>query len=205
MPSLHPPSPETPWPIPDSQGPPWSDNPYAPQIPYAQYFAEKVNFAGVLIGAIFYGTRRPMFTSPGSSRLFDLHLGIVIVLFFQCMGALLNPVNRAKGGIKWSFVAHTTAMFSFVTIFTVTTLDIRSISYIDNRDFPGEDGVFPPGPVGYLFLTYSNAISITPKVMFLLNNSLADGLLVSYMSNPTAQVFNLNCYSSSTVATFYTT
>lgn len=34
---------------------PWSDNPYAPQIPYSLYFAEKTNFAGVLIGAIFYG------------------------------------------------------------------------------------------------------------------------------------------------------
>ena len=36
---------------------PWSDNPNAPQIPYALYFAEKANFAGALVGAIFYGIR----------------------------------------------------------------------------------------------------------------------------------------------------
>ena len=40
-------------------GTPWSTNPYAPQIPYWLYFAEKANFAGFLIGAIFYGTTVP--------------------------------------------------------------------------------------------------------------------------------------------------
>ena len=39
-----------------SWGSPYSSNPYAPQIPYWLYFAEKANFAGFLIGAIFYGT-----------------------------------------------------------------------------------------------------------------------------------------------------
>jgi hypothetical protein len=34
----------------------WSNNPYAPQIPYLLYFAEKVTLAGILLGAIFYGT-----------------------------------------------------------------------------------------------------------------------------------------------------
>ena len=51
---------------------PWSDNPYAPQIPYELYFAEKTNFAGVLIGAIFYGTpTHSTFTHPCSRCLLD--------------------------------------------------------------------------------------------------------------------------------------
>ena len=37
--------------------PSFSNNPYAPDIPYWLYFAEKTNFAGFLIGAIFYGTQ----------------------------------------------------------------------------------------------------------------------------------------------------
>ena len=39
----------------DTWGPPWSNNPYAPQIPSWLYIAEKTSFAGFLIGAIFYG------------------------------------------------------------------------------------------------------------------------------------------------------
>lgn len=136
---------------------PWSNNPNAPQIPYSLYFAEKANFAGILIGAIFYG--------------------IVIVLFFQCMGALLDPVNRNREGIRWGLVAYTATSFSLVTIFTAMNLDVQSISYIDNRDFPGNDAL-PPGPLGYQTLIYSKAISVVPNLMFLLNNWLADGLLV---------------------------
>jgi uncharacterized membrane protein YgcG len=136
---------------------PWSTNPFAPQIPYSLYFAEKANFAGVLIGAIFYG--------------------IVIVLFFQCMGALFNPTHRNGEGVRWGLVAYTAVMFSFVTIFTAMNLDIQSISYIDNREFPGNDEL-PPGPLGYETLIYSKAISVVPNLMFLMNNWLADGLLL---------------------------
>lgn len=141
----------------DSSGKPWSDNPYAPHITPRLYFAEKTNFAGFLIGAILYG--------------------IVIVLFFQCMGALLNPVNRTRG-IKWALVAHTAAMFSFVTIYTAINLDIQSISYIDNREFPGVDSIPWPGPVGYQTLITSKAISVVPTIVFVLNTWLADGLLL---------------------------
>jgi hypothetical protein len=94
------------------------------------------------------------------------------------MGALLTAPCK-KGGTKWGLVAHAVAMFTFVTIYTGMTLNIQSISFIDNRNFPGADGVLPPGPVGYQFLIYSKAISIVPNVAFLLNNWLADGLLVS--------------------------
>lgn len=136
---------------------PWSSNPNAPQIPYSLYFAEKANLAGVFIGAIFYG--------------------IVIVLFFQCMGSLFSTVYRTREGIRWGLVAYTSTMFSFVTIFTAMNLDIQSVSYIDNRAFPGTDQI-PPGPLGYQYLVYSKAISIVPNLMFLLNNWLADSLLL---------------------------
>lgn len=142
----------------DSSAVPWSNNPFAPQIPYALYFAEKSNFAGALLGAIFYG--------------------IVIVMFFQCMSALFNPVNRTKEGIKWPLVAHTAIMFSFATVYTGMTLDLQSIAFIDNRAFPGVDGLIPPGPLGYQLLVYPNAIVVVPNLMVLLNSWLADGLLL---------------------------
>ena len=100
-------------------------------------------------------------------------------MFFQCVGALFSTANRAKGGIKWGLVVHTSIMFSFVTIYTGTNLNILSLAYIDNREFPGFEDVVPPGPLGYQLFIYSTAISIVPNVMVLLNNWLADGLLVS--------------------------
>ena len=45
----------------DSSQQPWSNNPNAPQIAYPLYIAEKANFAGFLIGTIFYGT--PTYTT----------------------------------------------------------------------------------------------------------------------------------------------
>ena len=162
---------------------PWSDNPNAPQISYSLYFAEKVNFAGFLIGAIFYGMQTHTSTSPRSPGLPIVNVGVIIVLFFRCMGALFSPVNRRKG-IKWVLVVHTVAMFSFVTVYTATGLDLQSISYIDNREFPGIDGVLSPGPLGYQFLIYSNVINIVPTLMFQFNNWLADGLLVSPVPTP---------------------
>jgi hypothetical protein len=103
-------------------------------------------------------------------------LGIVIVIFFRCMGALLNPAERARG-IKWGLVCHTTLMFSFVTINVAMSLALQPISYVDYRSFPGYEGL-PPGPFGYQLLVYSKAISFVPTLMFFLNNWLADGLLV---------------------------
>ena len=106
-------------------------------------------------------------------------LGIVTVLFFQCMGALFDPVNRTRGrGIQWGLVIHTTIMFAFVTISTGMGLNLQSISHVDNREFPG-DGPLPPGPLGYKQLIYSNAVSVVPNLAFTLNQWLADGLLVS--------------------------
>ena len=127
-------------------------------------------------------------------------LGIDIVLFFQCMAALFDPVNRARGGIKWGLVAHTGAMFLFVTIYVAMSFNIQSIAFVDNRNFPGAAGEVPPGPVGFQFFLHSKAIGIAPTPMVLINNWLADGLWVS-ASNSIAHVSSVHRPSSSIVAT----
>jgi hypothetical protein len=69
-------------------------------------------------------------------------------------------------------------MFLFATIYTAANLNIVFISYIDNRRFPGVNGI-PPGPLGYQYTIYNKATGILSTVMFILNNWLADGLLVN--------------------------
>ena len=118
-------------------------------------------------------------------------LGIVTILFFQCMSALLDPANNSRRkGIKWGLVVHTTVMFSLATVATAMGLNLQSISHVDNREFPA-DGQFPPGPIGYKFLIYTKAISLVPNLTFQLNQWLADGLLVSFVLSPVSQVFNV--------------
>lgn len=87
------------------------------------------------------------------------------------MGRLLNSANRVRGGIKWWLVAHTVAMFSFVTVYIAATLGVQSISYIDDREAPD-------GPLVYQFSISTKAISIVPDVAIPVNQWLADGLLV---------------------------
>ena len=158
---------------------PWSDNPNAPKIPRFTYFEEKATLAGVFIASILYGTHKPLPLTHSPSLLnFDFFLGTLVVLFFQCMAGLLDPVRRRKEGIRWGLVSHTIAMFSFATVYTATNLSVQSITFIDNREFPGIEGVFPPGPIGYQWLN-SEVLCVAPDVMFFLNNWLADGLLVS--------------------------
>lgn len=94
------------------------------------------------------------------------------------MNALLDPVGRTRGDIKWGLVLHTVAMFSFATIYTAINLDLQSVSSIDNREFPG-DGLSFPGPLGYQLFINSKPINIAPDILIFLNGWLADGLLAS--------------------------
>ena len=94
------------------------------------------------------------------------------------MIALLSPVYRRRGDIKWGLVCYTAAMFSLATVHTAMNLHLQSISYIDNREFPAENGS-NPGPIGYFESLYSDAINVIPNAAFCLSNWLADGLLVS--------------------------
>ena len=166
----------------DPQGQLFSNNPYAPKIPHNIYFREKADFFGVVIGSILYGTHED---SRLRVRLSVLTLfvrsilGVVIVLFFKCVAALFNPVYRGGERIKWELVSHIIVMFLFVTAGSAMELDIYSISRIDNREYPGVEGVIPPGPFGYRSFISSKALVIVPGVTVFLNNWLGDGLLVS--------------------------
>lgn len=106
---------------------------------------------------------------------------MIIILFFKCIAALFDPVYRRGGDVKWGLVSYTAVMFSVVTVLTAVGLDIQSISYIDNRKFPGFENAIPPGPVGYQEFISPKARNIIQNVLFLLNNWLADGFLVSFV------------------------
>ena len=160
----------------------WSDNPNAPNIPYYLYSYEKTCLGGILVGSILYGMpKAPPPTNPSicAHSVCSVYLGIVIVLFFRCTAALLNPVHRRGEPIRWGLVSYIAIMFSVVTVLTAMEVNVQSISYIDNRNFPGIEGVLPPGPAGYQWLISPEAINVVPNVMFNLCNWLADGLLVS--------------------------
>ena len=107
----------------------------------------------------------------------------MIAVFFQCMAALFDPVHRRGERTKWGLVSYTMVMFSLVTVFTATNLDIQSISYIDNREFPGVEGV---GPFRYEWFISAEILTTVSNVVFPLNNWLADGLLVSSLFDVTS-------------------
>ena len=119
------------------------------------------------------------------------------------MTALFDPDNRRGDRVKWWLVSYTAIMFSAATVQTGMNLDILSISYIDDREFPGIDCVLPPGPWGYQVVISPTALSVIPNAMLTLCNWLADGLLVSssFGAAFTRWVFNASSFPSSIVAT----
>ena len=149
-------------------------------------------------GNIWYDnphTRPSMLTGP--VRI--VFLGIAVALFFRCMSALLGPANTMKSGIRCALVAHTVALFSFLTIPILIDMYYLFLEYISNREFTGGDEYFP-GPLGYdVFLT-TKPLATFFDVMFPLNQWLADGLLVSAVSKSAADVFNIGRSCSCTVA-----
>ena len=66
----------------DASEKPWSDNPYAPQIPSWLYLVEKASFNGITAGTIFYGTLPHTSFYPSlpvcSTRLFRNRSGTVL-------------------------------------------------------------------------------------------------------------------------------
>ena len=90
--------------------------------------------------------------------------------------------------IKLGLVAHTVAMFSFVTIPAAAKLNLQSLSYVEYRRFPGEyrqfpGGVLPPGPLRYQVVVNYEPPETYFRSMFPLNQWLADGFLVGSVSN----------------------
>jgi len=171
----------------DSQEQSWSDNPNAPNIPPIIYRFEKAWFAGTLISAILYGTRKgslpthlPIHFMVSFVRFIP---GVLIMLFFKCVTALFSPVHGRGKHIKWGLVSYTTIMFSLATVHTAAGFYVFSISYIDSRKFPAVDGEFYYGPYGYQAAINYKVITIVPgRAAFRLYNWLADGLLVSSLT-----------------------
>ena len=101
------------------------------------------------------------------------------------MAGLFDPANRRRDDVKWGLVSYTVVVFSFATVFTGTTLNLGSVSFIDNREYPGSvKNNMAPGPLGYQAIIYQKAISIIPSLFFLLGYWLADGLLVGSSLDP---------------------
>ena len=97
-------------------------------------------------------------------------------------------------------MTYTATMFSLATINIAMNLDIQSISYVNNRDFPGFSDLLGSGPAGYQFFITSKAIQVVPTAILFFNFWLGDGLLVSSVPNAAINVFNVDRSSSSIVA-----
>ena len=167
------------WTMSDGPRDGWSTSPAnAPKVLHFALALERHVFAVIFICSILYGTRTPSPMHrpihPHFIRLFIL--GTLVVLFFQCMTPLLDPVHRRGEGIKWGLVSYTVTTFSFATVYA-TNLNIQSISLINNREFSGGP-LFGPTPYTTIMIT-PTVLGLTPNIMFALNNWLADGLLVS--------------------------
>ena len=118
------------------------------------------------------------------------------------MAALFDPVHRRGEHIKWGLISYTVAIFSSLTIHNAVVFNIQSICYINNRNFPGLDGVLPPGPHGYQQSTDAGVLNLIAYIAFLFNGWFADGLLVSScMMRSSTLVSNAGSPCSSIVAT----
>ena len=99
------------------------------------------------------------------------------------MAALFNPVYRRGERVKWGLVSYTVAIFSSLAIHNAVVFNVQSICFVDNRNFSGGDGELPPGPLGYQLSTDSGALNMIAYITFFFNGWLADGLLVSSLSD----------------------
>ena len=94
------------------------------------------------------------------------------MVFSRCMAGLFDPVHRRGERVKWGIVSYTVVMFSLATALIATNFAAFSVSYIDNRQFPG-------GPAAYEALVLPTTLAPVADAMAIVSNWLADGLLVS--------------------------
>ena len=106
------------------------------------------------------------------------------MVFIRCMTGLFDPEHHRGKRVKWGLVSYTVAMFSILTVTTAMNFNLFSITFIDNRQFPGVEGLISPGPFGYVKSIAPMPIAFLPDAMTIFNNWLADGLLVSSPFDP---------------------
>ena len=189
--------------MPNLLGEPWSTNPNAPNVPKRVHHSEKAFLGSMLVIAVFHGTQASFRFIRAHANVRSTILGIIIVMFFQCLNALLDPTRLKERGVKWPLVAHTTAMFSFVTVSIVANSYVQIIAFIDNRNFPGAD-LLSPGPTGYFLLIVSEAIVVMASAPMVLNGWLADGLLVCFAMNIVTWISHIDRRASYIVASLFT-
>ena len=128
---------------------------------------------------LWYGDIHPRVVSLVLTLLIlPVSLGICTGLFLQCMGALLNPVNRMRGGVRWGLAVHTIAMFSTATMKFAMEINLGFIDFTKNQEFFTNEG-FIGEPTKYLSTFFSHKIDLPLALAFPLNQWLSDGLLVS--------------------------
>ena len=102
---------------------------------------------------------------------------MIIVVLSRSMTAPFNPVYRKEQPIKpWWLVCYTIVIFSLATVLMGVNIDLLSIAYTDNREFPGFDGNLPPGPYGYQLFITPGALNVATNVMFVLSQFLRSSL-----------------------------
>ena len=99
------------------------------------------------------------------------------MVFFRCMAGLFDPVHRRGEPVKWGIVSYTAVMFFLTTVLIAVNFDINSVSFIDNRQFPG-------GPGEYLETVLPMSLNPVADAMAIFNSWLADGLLVCFLFDP---------------------
>ncbi|KAJ7587157.1 hypothetical protein C8J56DRAFT_1165266 [Mycena floridula] len=128
---------------------PTDGNPYAPQEPVQLIITEKYDFIGM--------------------HLADMLYGVTVILFFRCMIGILLP-RHGRARKPWMAV-YTLVLFGLATIFTGMNLQVSRLGFIDDRNFPG-------GPEAYQLFLFSTPLALTPNIVFILANWLADALLM---------------------------
>ena len=98
-------------------------------------------FLTFLASAALHGTRtrRYIRLSTLTSSARPVVLGISSVLFFQCIGTILNHKRR---GMRWGLMAVTGTLFTFTTVIVASNLHTLYIFYINSCS----DGASHSGP-----------------------------------------------------------
>ena len=87
-------------------------------------------------------------------------------------------------------MAYTSANFLLVTVYTAMSFNIQSVSYVDNREFFGDDSATSLEPLGHQSSAYFKVDNIARTVAYVLSHWLNNGLLVSPVSILSAQMPN---------------
>lgn len=99
-------------------------------------------------------------------------------MFFQCLGATFSSTNRARVGTNWDLLSYCIAMFSFVTMYIAMDLNLHPFFTLTPENSL-ETTKHPRAAFGYQWPIHSSELFIVPDFVFMLDNWLVDGPLVS--------------------------